>query len=209
MLLSELLPRVVLVPLLLLCLLVQDFLLLVEVRALFPASFQLFRHELFEVVSSTDALGLIQNVGEVLLKFQGSSFLGFFLPHWLHLFLALLVQHASLRELLEGRLHLLLLLRSHESLLPPLLLQRLLPTLPFFLFFSEALGLKPLFDVVQAPFHDLQLLRSLLGLRLQLQSPLKIFLRILPSLKCHIGDTTSKESLRVQRTWYLVLRNAC
>mmetsp|Transcript_96727 Transcript_96727/g.279232 ORF Transcript_96727/g.279232 Transcript_96727/m.279232 type:complete len:274 (+) Transcript_96727:509-1330(+) len=115
------LPLVVFIPLLLLLLLVQYFLLLIQLRALLLATLVLVPHEVFELLRLREAFGLIENIQHFLLELKRLPLLLLSLPHWLHLLLPLLVQHGALRQFLEGRLHLLSLLRARQPFSPALL----------------------------------------------------------------------------------------
>mmetsp|Transcript_18220 Transcript_18220/g.42417 ORF Transcript_18220/g.42417 Transcript_18220/m.42417 type:complete len:241 (+) Transcript_18220:512-1234(+) len=188
MLCPLLLPSIILLPLRLLPLFVQDFFLLIQLIILFDGvCLLLLVHELIQVPACSLSLRIIDDVHQVHFKLHGFLLLLFPFPHWFHLLFSLLVQHLAFREFAEGCLHVLPLFSQSPPLFSPSLLYsyRLLSTL--LLFFLGLLPLRSFRGKEAAHLFSqflvgkLQLLfclalrsQHVLGARLQLQGCCKV-----------------------------------
>mmetsp|Transcript_12929 Transcript_12929/g.30740 ORF Transcript_12929/g.30740 Transcript_12929/m.30740 type:complete len:211 (-) Transcript_12929:79-711(-) len=204
------LPGIIFGPLLLFLDLVQDLLLLVQLGALVTRARLLLLHKVFELLRLRLAIGLVDDVQELLFQLKGLCLLQLLLSHWLHLLLARLVQHLSLGQLFESILHLLPLLGFRFPLLA------LLSSLALFLLdasfplFSRLLVCSRTLQKAAPGFFGLlgflgknradrsQLFLNLCVVRLHLEHGLEIVAGFLGSSKNAPRHATAKVGLSLQ-----------
>mmetsp|Transcript_65878 Transcript_65878/g.157486 ORF Transcript_65878/g.157486 Transcript_65878/m.157486 type:complete len:212 (-) Transcript_65878:449-1084(-) len=202
------LPGVILVPLLLLFLLVEDLLLLIELLPLLHSIRLLSLHELIEIGAFCFAIGIVNDVHEVHLQLHLLLLLLLSLTHWLHFLLALLIQHFPFSKFCECCLHLLALLCQCSSLLAFLLSQKLCLSSLLFLFFSRLRLLRcsaeeeaPHCCAAFLPFQPQLLLcfpvlfPQIFSIWLKLHCCCKILAGLLSSLQAAPGESSSKVGL--------------